>query len=68
MLDLSKVVEGFLDPIARIVETMREQVAEIDPDQVMLVGAWCRDILHAALGHNFGNNARLQVVSGCRAP
>ena len=61
MLDLSKVVEGFLDPIARIVEAMRDQVAEIDPHQVMLVGAWCRDTLHAALGHSFSTSGTRDV-------
>lgn len=61
MLDVSGIAEGFLDPIARVVEEMREHAPGIDPDRVMLVGAWCRDTLHAALGHDFGTSATRDV-------
>jgi predicted nucleotidyltransferase len=61
LLDLSRIAEGFLDPIASVVEEMRKQAPAIDPDRVMLVGAWCRDTLHAALGHDFGTSATRDV-------
>jgi len=61
LLDVSRVAEAFLDPIARVVEEMRNHAPEIDPDRVMLVGAWCRDTLHAALGHDFGTSATRDV-------
>lgn len=61
MLDLSRIAEGFLDPIARVVEDMRVHATQIDPDRIMLVGAWCRDTLHAALGHDFGTSATRDV-------
>jgi predicted nucleotidyltransferase len=61
LLDMSRVVEGFLDPIARVVEAMREQAPEINSDEIMLVGAWCRDTLHAVLGHDFDTSATRDV-------
>lgn len=61
MLDLTSITEGFLDPIVRVVEEMLEQVPELDPSRVMLVGAWCRDTLHAALGHDFDTRATRDV-------
>lgn len=57
LLDLSRIAEGFLDPVADVVEEMRTQAHGIDPDLIMLVGAWCRDTLHAALGHDFDTSA-----------
>jgi predicted nucleotidyltransferase len=61
LLDVSRVAEGFLDPIARVVDEMREHAPGIDPDTVMLIGASCRDTLHAALGHDFGTSATRDV-------
>lgn len=61
MLDVSRIAEGFLDPIARVVEKMREHVPDLVPDRVMLVGAWCRDLFHAALGHDFEPRATRDV-------
>lgn len=61
MLELSRIADGFFDPIASVVEEMRKQAPGIDPDRIMLVGAWCRDTLHAALGHEFGTSATRDV-------
>lgn len=58
---MHRIIEGFHDPITSVVEQMREHVPGIDPDQVMLVGAWCRDTLHAALGHDFATSATRDV-------
>ncbi|WP_157537110.1 hypothetical protein [Nocardioides sp. Root190] len=61
MIDTNLIAEGFLDPIIRVVEQMLEQAPDLDPGQVMLVGAWCRDTLHAALGHDFDTRATRDV-------
>lgn len=57
MLDLSKIPDGFLDPIARVVEAILDTAGDLVPDDVMLVGASCRDVLHTALGHTFVTTA-----------
>ena len=57
MLDLAKAPDGFLDPVTRVVEAALAVTAELSPDEVMVVGAWCRDILHSALGHTFATTA-----------
>jgi predicted nucleotidyltransferase len=61
LLDLNSIAEGFFDPIERVVDQMLNQAPALDPDQVMLVGAWCRDTLHAALGHDFETRATRDV-------
>lgn len=61
MLDLSSIAEGFFDPIERVIAQMLNQAPGLDPDRVMLVGAWCRDTLHAALGHDFETRATRDV-------
>ena len=48
LIDTNLIAEGFLDPIIRVVEQMLEQAPELDPNQVMLVGAWCRDTLRSS--------------------
>lgn len=57
MLDLTKVPDYFLDPVARIVEAALSVTDDLSPAEVMVVGAWCRDILHRALGHTFATTA-----------
>jgi len=44
---LTKAPDGFLDPAARVVEAALAVTAELSPDEVMVVGAWCRDICTA---------------------
>ena len=57
MLDLTKIPDGFLDPITRVVEAILDIAGDLVPDDVMLVGATCRDVLHTALGHTFATTA-----------
>lgn len=52
MIDLSCVDPRSFDHIRIVVEEL-EATAGLDPDCVLIVGAACRDILHAALGHTF---------------
>ena len=57
MLTLHETPTGFLDPITRVVEAALDAADGLSPGDVMLVGAWCRDILHHALGHTFATAA-----------
>lgn len=71
MLDLSNTRNGFLDPVARVVDAALRVTDELSPDEVMVVGAWCRDILHSALGHTFATIATRDLdlaiaLSSCR--
>lgn len=52
MIDLSRVDPRSFDHIRIVVEELEKTVG-LDPDCVLVVGAACRDILHAALGHTF---------------
>jgi hypothetical protein len=61
LLELSEASDGFLDPIAPVVETALAHADGLTPDDVMVVGAWCRDILHSALGHSFATTATLDL-------
>ncbi len=61
MLDLSKTPDDFLHPIALVVETTLESADALSADDVMIVGAWCRDIHHAALGHQFATTATRDI-------
>lgn len=57
MLDLSSTPDEFLEPIARVVEAALRHAGSLRSDDVMVVGAWCRDIQHHALGHRFVTSA-----------
>lgn len=57
MLNLHETPTGFLDPITRVVEAALDAADGLNQDDVMVVGAWCRDILHSALGHTFATAA-----------
>jgi predicted nucleotidyltransferase len=57
MLDLANTPDALIDPVARVVEAALAATAELSPGGVMVVGAWCRDILHSALGHTFATTA-----------
>jgi predicted nucleotidyltransferase len=57
MLDLSSTPDEFLEPIARVVEAALRHAGSLRSDDVMIVGAWCRDIQHHALGHRFATSA-----------
>ena len=45
--------KDFSTPVTRVVEAALEIAEDLTPDRIMVVGAWCRDILHCALGHTF---------------
>ena len=57
MSDLSETPEAFLLPIARVIESILAHTSALQSDDVMVVGAWCRDIWHHALGHTFATAA-----------
>lgn len=57
MLDLVDTPSGLVDPIAKVVDAVLESPGDISPSDIMIVGARCRDILHAALGHRFATTA-----------
>lgn len=57
MLDLSSTPDEFLEPIARVVDAALRHADSLRSDDVMVVGAWCRDIQHHALGHRFSTSA-----------
>jgi predicted nucleotidyltransferase len=57
MLDLTNTPPSLLDPISKVVAAAIDAAEELAADQVMIVGACCRDILHSALGHIFDTAA-----------
>jgi predicted nucleotidyltransferase len=57
LLDLTKTPDDVLDPVTRVVGAILDIAGELVPDDVMLVGATCRDVLHTALGHTFATTA-----------
>jgi len=57
LLNLTNAPEGFLDPVARVVEAALAVTEGLSAREVMVVGAGCRDILHSALGHSFATAA-----------
>lgn len=61
MLDLTQVPDDFLAPTARVVDAVPSASQWLAPGDVMLVGAWCRNILHHALGHDFQTTATLDL-------
>ncbi|WHS27049.1 hypothetical protein [Auritidibacter ignavus] len=52
MIDLTRVDPRLHDDITLIVDELQASVG-LDPDSVLVVGAGCRDILHAAFGRTF---------------
>ena len=52
MLDFTRCSTGDLD-IARTVVSKLTGLTALDPMNVMILGAECRNILHSALGHTF---------------
>lgn len=57
MLDLSSTPDEFLHPIDHVLQTALPHTRDLRPDDVLVVGAWCRDVLHHALGHRFVTTA-----------
>lgn len=57
MLDLASTPDELLQPTGHVLEAALPQAPGLRPDDVMVVGAACRDILHHALGHRFATSA-----------
>jgi predicted nucleotidyltransferase len=57
LLDLHRSPDGDLDPLRAVVEAALAAASGLSPSDLMVVGARCRDILHAALGHSFATRA-----------
>lgn len=49
--DLSRCEPALLDLPDRVVTALTLAAGDLRDDQLMLVGARCRDVLHSALGH-----------------
>lgn len=45
MLDLTRVPDAILAPVARVVDTALGATGSLSAQNVMIVGAWCRDIM-----------------------
>ncbi len=45
--------DKLLAPIGQVLGTTLSRIDGLRPEQVMIVGAWCRDIWHHVLGHRF---------------
>lgn len=52
MLDFSSIDPRLLDAVDLVVDEIVSKTS-LDPTSVLLVGATCRDVLHAGLGHTF---------------
>lgn len=64
MLDLSIVPRSLLDVTLDVVSVVDASTPGLDPSDIMVVGAACRDVLHAALGHSFVTTATLDLDLG----
>lgn len=52
MINYAQADPRFLDDLTLVVDALVARTG-IDPDQILVVGAGCRDIMHSALGHTF---------------
>jgi len=57
LLDLTRIPDSVVSPIVPVVRTALAHAHGLTSDDIMVVGACCRDILHSALGHSFPNTA-----------
>lgn len=64
MLDLSRVSDSLLDVVLDVVSAVSGSTPELNPSTIMVVGAACRDVLHAALGHTFDTVATRDLDLG----
>lgn len=69
MFDPTAAHEGLLTPIDTVVSALLKKAPGLAPDRVMLIGAMCRDIMHSALGHEFGTRETydLDLALGLRS-
>lgn len=61
MLDFDRLTPDFLSPLATIVGAVRDCAPGLSSADILLVGAWCRDVLHTSLGHDFPTSATRDV-------
>lgn len=52
MISFERADERLLDDLTKIVDVLMD-LTGIDPGQILVVGAGCRDIMHSALGYEF---------------
>lgn len=57
MNNLDDLPDDLLDPIARVVAAALPPAEGLQPNDIMVVGAVCRDLHHHALGHRFAATA-----------
>lgn len=57
MNDLDNLPDELLDPIARVITEALPHAPDLRPEDVMVVGAVCRDLHHHALRHRFAATA-----------
>ena len=50
MFDPGDIPKNLLVPVNQVVDRIQEVAPELETPRVMLVGAFCRDLIHAALG------------------
>lgn len=63
MIDLAAVESRHYDAIAPVIAELTATIG-LDPDSILLIGAGCRDILHAAFGHTFTPRATTDLDLG----
>lgn len=63
MIDLARVDDHFYDILIPVVGELTSRTG-LEPGDILLVGAACRDVLHAALGHSFPARATTDVDLG----
>lgn len=63
MIDLAAVEPRHYDAIAPVIAELTATIS-LDPDNILLIGAGCRDILHAAFGHTFTPRATTDMDLG----
>jgi hypothetical protein len=51
--NLRETPTDFLGPITQVVDAALAVADGLGCGDIMVVGAWCRDVLHHALGHTF---------------
>lgn len=57
MLDLTRCDGAQLDAVRRVAMEIVSLTPDLDAQNIMLVGAVCRDVLQSALGHDYGLRA-----------
>lgn len=57
MNDVTDVPADVLGPIPDVVQAVLAHSPSLAAENIMVVGAWCRDIHHRALGHQFSPTA-----------